>query len=67
MIVRDCPVHQFKDKAWVSLPAKPMLDKEHNLVRDQGGRIRYIPTLEFTRDAAAPPPGTNGAAAASRL
>src|SRR5688500_3745993 len=47
LTIRDCPVHQKGDSAWVSLPGKPQIDKDGNALRDAGGRLKYVAVLEF--------------------
>lgn len=46
LTIRDCPVHRQGERRWVSLPAKPHLDRSRELVRDDG-KIRYVPVLEW--------------------
>ena len=52
--VRDCAVHDSNGKSWVQLPARPQLDRNRELVREDNGRPRYATILMFeTNDAAA--------------
>ena len=52
--VRDCAVHESAGKHWVQLPARPQLDRNRELVREDNGRVRYATILTFeTNDAAA--------------
>lgn len=51
LIVRDVPVHCFVGenggRRWASLPSKPVLGKDGNAVRDEKGKIKYAPILEW--------------------
>jgi hypothetical protein len=46
--VFDCPVHEKNGKRWISLPAKPLVDRDGVVKRGDNGKIIYIPVLEFT-------------------
>jgi len=41
----DIAVHVRGDRAWASLPARPMLDEDGQALRDDRGKIRYAETL----------------------
>ena len=45
--IRDCAVHEKNDKAWVQLPARPQLDQNRELIRDQNGKVQYSLILKF--------------------
>jgi len=45
--IHGCAVHEKNGKRWVQLPAKPKLDQNRELVKDQTGRIQYCPVMEF--------------------
>ena len=34
-------------RRWVQLPAKPQLDKDRQLVRDDAGKVQYARVMEF--------------------
>ena len=52
--VRDVAAHESHGKKWVQLPARPPLDRNRELVREDNGRVRYATILTFeTPDAAA--------------
>ena len=45
--LRGCAVHKKGDRRWVQLPAKPQLDTNRELIRDEGGKIQYAPIANF--------------------
>ena len=45
--IRGIAVHEKNGKRWVQLPARPQLDKDRQLVRDDAGKIQYAAVLEF--------------------
>ena len=45
--IRNCALHEKNGRRWVQLPAKPQLDKDRNLVRDEGGKVQYAKVMEF--------------------
>ena len=45
--IRGIAVHEKNGKRWVQLPARPQLDKDRQLVRDDAGKIQYATVLEF--------------------
>ena len=54
LTINDVALHEQNGKRWASSPSKPMLGRDGNVLRDQSGKIRYIPIIEFrdnvTRD-----------------
>jgi hypothetical protein len=49
--LHGCAVHQSGDRRWVQLPAKPQLDRNHNLVRDDRGKVQYLRVIEWDSEA----------------
>ena len=45
--IRGCAVHEKNGKRWVQLPARPQLDKNRDLIRDDSGKIQYAKVLDF--------------------
>jgi hypothetical protein len=43
----DCPVLVSNGKPWVSLPAKPVLDRDGNHKTDPNGKPAYAPVAEW--------------------
>jgi hypothetical protein len=53
--IHDLAVHEKNDKRWVSLPAKPWIDRDGTAKRGENGKMLYATVLEFTD------PGTRNA------
>jgi hypothetical protein len=47
LTIRDVAVHQKNAARWAQLPAKPMVNQDGTALRDETGRIKYTPVLEF--------------------
>ncbi len=45
--VSDVAVHCSHGKRWASLPSKPQVDGQGNAIRDQNGKIKYIPVVAW--------------------
>ena len=37
--IKGCAVHEKNGRRWVQLPARPQLDKDRNLVRDDAAKV----------------------------
>ena len=48
LLVRDISVHQKNGKRWASLPAKPQINREGTVRRDDRGKVACTPILEFS-------------------
>ncbi len=48
MIIEEVAVHISADNAWCSPPARPMLDRDGAVMRDEHGAIKYRSLLNFT-------------------
>ena len=49
LVIRDVGVHVSHGRAWCSLPSKPQIDGQSGAVRrDENGKIRYLPVLEWS-------------------
>jgi hypothetical protein len=51
LVVNDVVLGESDGRQWAFLPSKAMLDRDGNLLRDPGGRPRYVPVVEWA-DAA---------------
>jgi hypothetical protein len=47
LVVDGIAIHTKNERSWAQLPAKPMLDRDGNVVREDDGRIRYVKMLGF--------------------
>ncbi|TIM37654.1 hypothetical protein [Mesorhizobium sp.] len=48
-----CPVFDGAGRRWVSLPAKPQLDRDKRALTDANGKVVYNPTAAFDDKATA--------------
>jgi hypothetical protein len=46
--ILDLAVHQKNGKRWASLSAKPQIDRDGNVRRDDRSKVAYTPVIEFT-------------------
>ena len=51
--IRDIAVHEMNGRQWAQLPARPQLDQNRELVRDERGKIKYATILTFDSNEAA--------------
>jgi hypothetical protein len=47
LVVNDVAISESHGKQWALLPSKAMIDRDGNLMRDAGGRIRYSPIVQW--------------------
>jgi hypothetical protein len=47
----DLTVHEKNESRWVGLPAKPQIDRDGSVRRDDRGKVAYSPVIEFTDKA----------------
>jgi hypothetical protein len=47
LVVNDVTIGEASGKRWARLPSKPMVDRDGQLMRDAGGKIRYAPVIEW--------------------
>ena len=45
--IYDCAVHEKGGRRWVSLPGRPMIDREGVALRGEDGKTKYARILEF--------------------
>jgi DNA-binding cell septation regulator SpoVG len=48
MVISDVTILSGDRGPWASPPSKPMLDRDGVAMKDQRGKIRYSPLIEFT-------------------
>lgn len=49
--ILDLSVHEKNESRWVGLPAKPQINRDGTVRRDDRGKTAYTPILEFTDKA----------------
>ena len=47
LILDGIAVHEKEDRSWAQLPARPQLDKEGTVLREDDGKIKYAKIMEF--------------------
>jgi hypothetical protein len=47
IVIRDVAIHARDGKRWAALPSKAQIGKDRELIRDDAGKIKYVPVLEF--------------------
>jgi hypothetical protein len=51
--IRDVTVHSSGDRRWAGMPSKPMVGPDGTAQKDDKGKIKYVPILEWaSREAA---------------
>jgi len=45
--ISDVTVNTNSGRLWAGLPSKPMIDREGAAMRNDAGKIRYVPILEW--------------------
>lgn len=50
--IKDVTVNTNSGRLWAGLPSKPMVDRDGNAMRNDQGKIRYVPLLEWDSKAA---------------
>lgn len=54
LIINDVAVHRYDaDKAWASMPAKPIVRSDQTVKVNDQGKIQYVPMIEWADKAAA--------------
>ena len=43
----DVALHQKNGKRWASLPSKPQISREGQVLRDENNKVKYAPVLAF--------------------
>jgi hypothetical protein len=47
LIVNDVAIHQAGSKAWAGPPCRPMIDRDGAVMRDDEGKVKYVPVISF--------------------
>jgi DNA-binding cell septation regulator SpoVG len=48
MIVHDVTILKGEHGPWASPPSKPMVSRDGTVMKDDAGKVRYTPIIEFT-------------------
>ena len=48
LVIHDIPVLHSNGKVWASMPAKPLADRDGQPMRDNKGKQRFSPILEWS-------------------
>jgi hypothetical protein len=48
LVINDVTIGESHGKQWALLPNKAMLDRQRNLMRDQDGKVKYAPVVEWS-------------------
>jgi hypothetical protein len=51
MIVNECTILDGPNGAWASPPARPMVNRDGTVLKDDAGKIRYQSLVEFSSKA----------------
>lgn len=49
--IKEASVHESHDRRWIGLPAKPAIDRDGRVRRDERGKTAYVNILQFTDKA----------------
>lgn len=48
LIVSDVSVHCNAGRRWASLPSKPQMGRDGVALKDEGGKIKYVPIIRWS-------------------
>jgi hypothetical protein len=48
--IHGIAVLESQGRRWAQLPARPVLDRDGNAIRGDGGKVVYAPVIEFDAD-----------------
>ena len=46
--INDLTIHEQSRSRWVGMPARPLLDANGIVIRNERGKVSYFPVLAFT-------------------
>lgn len=49
--IKDVTININTGRKWAGLPSKPMIDRDGNAMRNDQGKVRYVPLLEWDNKA----------------
>src|SRR5262249_49940507 len=47
LVIDGVAVHAKEDRCWAQLPARPQLDKDGSVLRDDSGKVKYAKVMEI--------------------
>ena len=47
LVLHDVTVHASGGRRWASPSSKPQIDKDGNVLRDDKGKVKYVPIVEW--------------------
>jgi hypothetical protein len=47
LIVAENAIHVLGSRVWAAPPSRPMIDRDGAELRDEEGKIRYVPVISF--------------------
>lgn len=47
MIINDVTINNSSGRLWAGLPSKPMIDRDGNAMRNEQGKIKYVPLVQW--------------------
>lgn len=50
--IKDVTININTGRKWAGLPAKPMMDRDGNALRNEQGKVKYVPLLEWDNKGA---------------
>lgn len=52
MILEDVSIFRGDDgRCWIGMPAKPMIDRDGSVIRDERGKVKYLSMINFNTRA----------------
>jgi hypothetical protein len=51
--IRDVTVHNNGTRQWANMPSKPLIGTDGTAQKDENGKIKYVPLLEWSSREAA--------------
>ncbi len=47
LLIHDVGIHSKDERRWVSMPAKPMINRDGQVIRGDDGKTKYAPILSW--------------------
>lgn len=46
--INDVAINTSNGRTWANLPSKPMVNRDGQAMKDEAGKIKYVPLLEWS-------------------